>query len=657
MPIVKMPDGTQVRFPDEMPREQIRDLIASKFPDVAARAAQGPQAVTGAQMAASENLPIPGTPMAQPKEPVTSSAPWLDPITAFANNAVDAIPVAGPTLTNMRQNLDAATNSLMTGKPYDFDRSWQQQAGFDADIASQHPEASTAGSVAGAVGPLVALGMTPKGGQALGMTGTTAQRAGMGLVSGAVIGGADAAARGQDAVKAALMGGGLGTIFPLAERTISPVVRALMGQNIPRSIQTVARNLERDGINPSQMIGQTDAIGADAMLMDLGPNMTRQAGAIASLPGEGQTALRNALVERNFGTNARIQGDVDATLGPATSPRIFNQGIRDAQKALSPQYEAALANAQPVDVATIASYLDRAGLEASGDIAAALGKVRTALDDRAVQMPKAFGAALDVKAPLISNPRQLLNVRQDLDDLVGAAQGNQKRVLRDVRQMIDDELARAVPGIKDVDRQYEALAKQREGFEQGQQALDSGRSALTPADLTNVAANSPAHVLDSMSQGARAEIDRLIGTTANNVNALKSAVKGDGSWNRDRLVTLFGAKKADDLIGILEREQTYQRSYNTVTQNSETAARTAAQKEAAPRQFGQQSTSIADLLMKIPQGAANMGARSRSESVNKQIADALMSRPTPELVDQLMAARRMNRGRIGSSLVPLITNQ
>lgn len=32
MPIVEMPDGAHVQFPDDMPREQIRDLIASKFP-------------------------------------------------------------------------------------------------------------------------------------------------------------------------------------------------------------------------------------------------------------------------------------------------------------------------------------------------------------------------------------------------------------------------------------------------------------------------------------------------------------------------------------------------------------------------------------------------------------------------------------------------
>lgn len=44
MPIVKMPDGTQVRFPDEMPKEQIRDMILRKFPDAgtAAPAQQTP---------------------------------------------------------------------------------------------------------------------------------------------------------------------------------------------------------------------------------------------------------------------------------------------------------------------------------------------------------------------------------------------------------------------------------------------------------------------------------------------------------------------------------------------------------------------------------------------------------------------------------------
>lgn len=35
MPVVRMPNGDNVRFPDDMPREQIKGLIASKFPDLA----------------------------------------------------------------------------------------------------------------------------------------------------------------------------------------------------------------------------------------------------------------------------------------------------------------------------------------------------------------------------------------------------------------------------------------------------------------------------------------------------------------------------------------------------------------------------------------------------------------------------------------------
>ena len=31
MPIIRMPDGQKVRFSDDMPKEQIRDMIATKF--------------------------------------------------------------------------------------------------------------------------------------------------------------------------------------------------------------------------------------------------------------------------------------------------------------------------------------------------------------------------------------------------------------------------------------------------------------------------------------------------------------------------------------------------------------------------------------------------------------------------------------------------
>jgi hypothetical protein len=37
MPIVAMPDGARVSFPDDMPADQIRSLILQKFPDAGGR--------------------------------------------------------------------------------------------------------------------------------------------------------------------------------------------------------------------------------------------------------------------------------------------------------------------------------------------------------------------------------------------------------------------------------------------------------------------------------------------------------------------------------------------------------------------------------------------------------------------------------------------
>lgn len=636
--------------------EDARALAAAYRQMQGQQAAQAPK--TGAQLAQEMSLPLPGTPMTPPVEPEPSMVPWLDPATAFANSAVDAVPIAGPTLTNMRQNADAVFNSLITGEPYDFDKSWQQQAGFDADISRAHPEASTAGAVAGSVGPLIALGMTPKGGQALGMSGPMGQRMVAGGVSGGLIAGADALARGDDlgeAGKKGLMGLGLGTAFPLAERALSPIARWIMGKSVPKSTQNIGRQLEREGIDPSTLMQRIDDLGPDAVLADLGPNLQRQAGAIASLPGEGQAILRDELVRRQQGANARIQGDVNATLGEAPVPSYLQSTIREGQDALSPAYREVLQGASPVDTTPLAAWLDDVAFRDRGPAQTAAQRVRQMLDET--------GNA----GTLSTNPETLLSTRKAIDGMMSSETNTDVLgVLQRARNEVDQMLGAAVPGIKQVDAQFAELARQSKAVDSGQQVLESGRTAPRPAEVTDMMAQGaqpeglligPSGAAFRLTQGTRAEIDRIIGTKANNLTALKDALKGDGSWNRDRLVTMFGKDKADRLLNVLEREQRYARTFDTVTRNSETAARTAAQKEAAPHQFGQTSTSIADLLLKIPQGAANMGARARSEATNKAIAEMLMGKPTPEMVDQLLFARQMNRGLIGSAPVPLLTNQ
>jgi len=593
------------------------------------------------------DLPVPGTPNRTVPQPRTfqSPIPGGDAINAFGNAFAENIPIVGPLLNQAVDATGSNLAAMITGRPQE--ELLAEGQGIAQDARDANPIATTAGAVAGSVGPLMALGTTQLGGQALGLTGPMAQRMAFGGVSGLGIAAGDALARGEsvgDAAQQGALGLGIGTTMPLAERAISPIARMLMGQNVPAPVQSISRNLERARIDPATVPKQLDALGPDAALLDLNPNLTRQAGAIASLPGEGQTVLRDAMSARHTGTNARIQGDVDATLGPATSPRMFSEGVDQAQRALSPLYENAFEGARAVDTSPIALNLDSAAVNLRGEAQGVARSLRDMLNITGVD------DALD------PNPRTLFEVRKAIDGMFSTVQdGNARRLLSETRKLVDDELALKVPGIKDADAKFKQLAESRGAFEQGQTALDSGRTALTPADLAAVTTGAPTHVLDAMTQGTRAEIDRIIGTTGNNLTALKSALKGDGSWNRDRLATLFGKEKADKLLGVLEREQKYAASFDTVMRNSETAARTAAQKEAAPHQFGQIG-GIADLLLKVPQGLANAGARTRSEATNKAIAEMLTGRPSPELIDRLLAARQMNRGLIGSSATPLLTN-
>ena len=76
-----------------------------------------------------------------------------------------------------------------------------------------------------------------------------------------------------------------------------------------------------------------------------------------------------------------------------------------------------------------------------------------------------------------------------------------------------------------------------------------------------------------MREGARAEIERIIGTNANDRVALQLLIKGEGDWNRDRLATLFGKDRADRVISLLDRERAFADTSQLVTRNSESLAR------------------------------------------------------------------------------------
>ena len=148
MPIVKMPDGTQVRFPDDMPREQIRDMIASKFPD-AAQKAQPQASADGTYGQVPEGMVLnPATgQMEDMRSPTNPNIP---------QGGVNALGLgigqgAGFNL------LDEAAAGLTVpfGGDYDYNLARMREA--ERRASEEHPVAYYGGQVSGALGTGVGL--------------------------------------------------------------------------------------------------------------------------------------------------------------------------------------------------------------------------------------------------------------------------------------------------------------------------------------------------------------------------------------------------------------------------------------------------------------------------------------------------------------------
>lgn len=613
--IVQMPDGTQVSFPDTMSETSIRGLIAQKYPREVGEA--------GAAKPLSERDTSGHSTYAP------DSAPRH---TAAIMGAINGLPIVGPYAQAGVEKAAAGIGSALTGVPYDQARS--EISTMVDQSTEQHPNITTAGNIGGGILGLIPAIMAAPEVFGAGGGASLLQNMLMGGLSGGTVAGVDAGVRSDwdpaAMLSAAKWGLGLGTAGPLAGKAVGAGVRAVSdwaGSGGTAAERAFGRAATAD--SALEMAPRLQALGDQAMPMDLGPNLQRQAGALAATPGRGQAIVRDAVAARDASANARITGGLNAEIGRAPIPSQITEGIRANQQALGPAYEEALQGARAVNTEPIANNLDAMATRLRGPAQRAVQQVRRMLDV----------TGTDVLDP---NPQTLLQTRHAIDGLLaGETDTNAIRALTATRQQINRELERAVPGIRQVDARFEELGRQNDALGRGQQALDSGRTAPRPielqADITDGAVPvgdtmGPSAVPLRLRQGARAEIDRIVGTNANDRVALQRLVKGEGDWNRERLASLFGQDRANRIIGILDRERQFADTSSTVTRNSETAARVAAQNDTtlpAGRpgflrsvmnlRFGDATADVAGKAI----GGAKTAAQNR---MNEELAGLLTSR-------------------------------
>lgn len=507
---------------------------------------------------------------------------------AALTSFVDGLPVIGPYLTGGVQRASAGIASTINGKGYDENL----KAAQDVTQAAQdaHPYVTTAGNVAGGVAGTLQLVAAAPAAFGAGSAPLAARMLASGI-SGSMLGGTDAAVRSGGDIKSiedgALWGFGAGFAGPAAGRLIGSgaqtLADAVRNRSVAKAAGTTGYALEKigkaaaaDGLDAAAMRARLQELGPNAMIGDLGPNLRGQVAALANMPGEGQQTVRAALEARQAGANARIASVVDSTMGRSVVPSALEGDIAAGQRAISPLYEDAFRNARAVDTTPIAHALESDAVNLRGEGQRAAQRIRSMLDI----------AGTDVLDP---NPQTLFQTRQALDGMMATEANPQAlRVMSAARQRIDDELSRAVPDIKQADAAYAELARQREALQRGQTVFSSGREAPRPAELAQEVTNGalpqglqigPSAVPFRMSQGARAEVDRIVGNNANDIAALNRLIKSEGDWNRSRLTSLFGPDKADRLMKALENELVYADTRNFAIGNSATAGRQQAIKD------------------------------------------------------------------------------
>lgn len=606
-----------------------------------------------------------------------------------ADNAVRSAATGVPIIGGMLNKIDAATNAALAPiidplLPDSFqklpgetwDERYQQALGIqnakDLAFENEHPYADAGLNVAGAVGgmvPAIMAAPTAFGAGSGGLIGRTLASG----ASGAAIGGADSAVRSdgdpRDALRGAIAGGSMGLVGPLAGKLVGSgwqrlrdfraARQAAKASGIDRKvISTVGRAVRDDGIDPAAIGQRMNELGPDAMLMDLGPNLQRQGGALAATPGRGQEVVRSSIANRQVGAGARISGALDDALGqPADTLALADDIVTKRAAAAKPLYQKAYQDGAD---GVWSPELERmAGSPTFADAmrrGATTGQDRAILDGFGAFNPRvsisqdgriSFHQAKKGGAPLYPDLQYWDYVKRNLDDIAGeakrAGRSEQASVATNLASRLRNELDAAVPSYKAARDAYSGPSSILDAMDEGQNVF---RNSYTPGQLRQKLSTMNEAEKEAFTQGARSQVADVMGTARNDALAARSTFQK--GYNRDKLEMLLGKDEAERMLRALDAEATFARTQHVVTGNSETAARSAAMREIAGErgpQFGLREGYMSGGMLGGIRSAGvrtaerfvdTLSAASR-EARNAGLADAISSNDYQKVAKALMA--------------------
>lgn len=561
-----------------------------------------------------------GTPATVASPAPASSVPSnLESVSnAGASGFATGVPIVGPKFNELLDKGVAGILALKEGKPY-ADELAAVQAQENADNTA-HPVANKVGGVAGAVTSMVpVMAAAP---ELFGIS-KAPMIANMltGGATGATIGAADAAARnGFDpyAIKQGAIVGGLGgAAGPVAAPVIGSVVNKLA--NFAGRTTSAARNVanifSEIGMTTEAAQAGLDRMGSHAVIADLDPALSNEAGGLAALGGQPTSVMKTAMAARAAAADGRAADLVNRTLGPKPDIEASLNAIQeDAAARAAPSYTSGRAGA-PMDVSPVLQSIDAQLPNASGGVQSVLNKVKGFL-------------VTNGKSPLgpvpKSDPGAILGARQAIDDILDKASQdtsmgkNAVRVAGDLRNQLDgiiktnsdfaagDAIYAKSMGIKD------AMNEGAEVFKTGIRPQDAERAfkALTPEQQEAYRTGARSAIADAMEQSRRGEL------------AGAQSLFARGSANRAKLDAIF--PQAQDALDALHAEASMRATEHQISANSATAARRAVQqKYNAPVEstVGAAAPIVGEAIGGGPGAAAAIGLKAGYNAVRNALTE------------------------------------
>lgn len=380
---------------------------------------------------------------------------------SFAQGALNGIPIAGPAVVSGIERAAAATQAAREGVPYDTAlANVQQQANLDKSV---YPTTNTVGNVAGATTAYMGAGAVPGVARALGMSGgSLAGQMAAGATSNALIGRADAYARGQDPRMGVAYGAAGGAAGPVIGKVASGVLNGV-GAAIAPFTESGRGNIANNLITRFADNGPTSA-NANQLVPGSIPTLAQATAnpGLATLERGLRDVNPNLFIEREAANSSARDAAFGAIKGDSVS---LDNLIQARAQAADPLRDAALANPQgPADASGVMNKINEILASPAGQrdsVVKALGNIQNKLVTGIQEMPD--GSKLQV---LQDDPRQLYGVRQAIGDMLSPLARNTdsnaqlaSRELMQVRGELDNAIEGSAPGFKNYLQTFADMSK------------------------------------------------------------------------------------------------------------------------------------------------------------------------------------------------------